>query len=380
MSKHSKLSPSGAHRWMKCPASVRLSENIKDTNSVYAREGTLAHQLAACVIGEELLGEDHAEKIREIEDDKLYSRDMGDYVTDYLSYVETVMHEHTRPILELEKRVEMKSISPEIYGTADCLIISEHRLDIIDFKYGANVEVNVLGNEQLRLYAIGALEAYDGLIFDINTVGMHIAQPRMNNFEGEIVPKTDLITWGKDAKVKAREALKGDTEPVCGEHCKFCKAKVVCRAYADQYDTSVDPTNPNVMTYQEIAERIGAYEGLSTYLKELKSFALSQALDGHRIPGYKVVEGRSNRQWGDREQAFTRLTESGIEADSLYQKKPLTPPQVEKLVGKKKFKEIAEFVEKPAGKPTLAKETDKRKEYTPTERLRGMFSPEGVDF
>ncbi|MDU2112484.1 MAG: DUF2800 domain-containing protein, partial [Clostridiales bacterium] len=46
MTKHALLSASSASRWINCPPSARLTENIKEETSVYAEEGSLAHELA----------------------------------------------------------------------------------------------------------------------------------------------------------------------------------------------------------------------------------------------------------------------------------------------------------------------------------------------
>lgn len=382
MAKHSKLSPSAAHRWINCPASIELSKNVEDTRSVYAAEGTLAHALAAYVVGEELLSEDNKDKIEKIKKNDLYEPDMNDYVYDYLSYIRSIMDNgvHVKPQIQLENRFVMKSVSSEIFGTADCVIISRNRLDIIDFKYGRNVEVSAVNNEQLRLYAIGAVEFFDGLICDIQDICMHIVQPRMNNISTETLTKDELLAWRDSIIPKAKEALKGDSEPISGDWCKFCRAKSFCRTYSDQFNTDTPITDPRILSFDEIAERIKALDGVATYLKELKEYALSEALKGEKIPGLKVVEGRSVRKWKDQKKAFKHAIEMGVSEDDLYQKKPLSPPQVEKLIGSKKFDEMAQFVVKPTGKPTLVDETDKRKEYTKLQQTQNAFDDEGVVF
>lgn len=363
MSEHAKLSPSAAERWINCPASVELSELVPDTSSVYANEGTLAHRLAAYKV-EKSLGYNTA-LYEDIRKDDLYTQDMEDYTDDYCTYVESKRSEYKKPATLIETRVDLSFIAPNTFGTADCIILAENTVHIIDFKYGKNVEVSAINNPQMRLYALGVLEQYDGLVYNIDTVYTHIVQPRMNNFSSEKITKGDLKKWYEETvKPKAEIALNEKSDPVPGDWCMFCRAKAICKSYGHQYDTSIAPDDPRVLDYSEIAKRIIQLDALNSYLKKLKEFALQEALKGRNIPGFKVVEGRSNRKWSDQDAAFKYALSVGLKEDKLYQKKPITPPAFEKLVGKKKFKnEYSQFVDKPRGKPTLVEDSDSREEY-----------------
>jgi hypothetical protein len=68
---------------------------------------------------------------------------------------------------------------PDCWGTSDAVIVSPDAVEVCDFKYGLGVRVDAEGNPQIRLYGVGALEAYGDLLGDVHTVRLHIFQPRL---------------------------------------------------------------------------------------------------------------------------------------------------------------------------------------------------------
>lgn len=352
MPEHAKLSPSAAERWINCPASVKLSEDFPDTSSKYAAEGTLAHEIAA----KKLLNEPYSA----LKKDPLYSPDMEMYTDEYVEYVEKIKKELTgKPVMQIETRLDLSFIAPNTFGTADCIIIHGNELHIVDFKYGQNVEVDAKKNPQMMIYALGALNLYDKLIFDIHTVHLHIVQPRMNNFSRDLIDKEEIETWCKDTvRPAARDAIAGSNKASYGDWCKFCRAKAICREYGNRFNIKMNPDDPITLSASEIADRIRALEGLDGYLKTLQEYALAEAIKGKEFPGFKVVEGRSTRKWKDQEKALKIATDEGYE---VYETKPLTLAKIEKLMGSKAFKLLlGDEITKPKGKPTLVPDSDKR--------------------
>lgn len=384
MPSHSKLSPSASERWINCPISVHLSEGFKDTQSIYAAEGSLAHKLGELKIYKELKfpGEEFPktkEELVKVRKNKLYQDEMEEYTDEYLEHVRSVFNEIELSYLLTEIKVDLSEwLGANSFGTADCIICSPGILHIFDFKYGKNVEVKARNNSQMRLYALGAAEMFDP-VYGFETVITHIIQPRMNNFSSETIKLKDLRDWANSVVKPAAEAAltaKGDAHK--GKWCTFCLAKAVCREYGKEYENPPGRDDPHKLSLQEIAYRISKLEGIDTYLKILKEFALSEVLSGKDVPGYKAVEGRSNRSWSDQEKAFNKAIESGIERSALYEEKPLTLAKIEKLMGKKEFNNLlGEFVIKPQGKPTLVKDTDKR---SPFKRKSAKESFKNVDF
>ncbi len=364
---HAKLAPSASERWINCPGSVKLSENFPDTTSIYAKEGSLAHKLGEIKLKSRQFNKEiDAKEYQKIQDNELYSADMEDFTDEYVEYIEAIINSFDiNPFIEIETNLDLSFIAPNTFGTADCLILDGDTLHVVDFKYGKNVEVDPTENPQMMIYALGALKMYDGLIFDIKNVTMHIVQPRKNNLSSWTVSKAELLnTLETVIKPKADEALSDHGETKYGDWCIFCKAKPICRAYSERFNPQFKVDNPKELSNKEIAERISVLEGMNGYLKTLKEYAVEKALEGEEFPGYKVVEGRSARKWTDQAKAFDIAEGAGFDHSVLYEQVPLTLPKVETMMGKKTFDELlGDFVEKPKGKPTLVEDKDKRDNY-----------------
>ncbi|MBQ3893688.1 MAG: DUF2800 domain-containing protein, partial [Clostridia bacterium] len=150
----------------------------------------------------------------------------------------------------------------------------------------------------------------------------------------------------------------------CGEWCRFCKAKAICRKRAEenlkmaQYDFAPADT----LDETEIAAVLDRADELAAWVTDVKEYALSQALQGVRYPSYKVVEGRSARKYVNEEAVAHAVNAAGYDP---YSHKVLGLTEMQKLLGKQKFNELlAEYIVKPQGKPTLVPESDKRPEMT----------------
>lgn len=369
MSSHAKLSPSSAERWINCPPSVKMSERFKDKSSVYAEEGTLAHKLAELKLKKELMKIDVDDnEFLKIKEHELYSPDMEEHTDEYVEYIRHLLSKllDKSPFIKAETKLDLSFIASNTFGTADCIIASGDELFVIDFKYGKNVEVSSEYNYQMMLYALGALELFDGLIYDFKKVTMIIIQPRMNNISTFTLSKKELYEFLNElVKPNAKKALKGEGNTNYGDWCKFCKAKSICRNYANKYNPRFKKVDPNCLTNTEIAERIKALKGLEGYLSELKDYAVNASLDGEYFPGYKVVEGRSLRAWNNEEEALEKIkNNTDLEDKDLFETKPKSISKLEKLIGKRKFADITDgLINKPKGKPTLVEESDKRPIY-----------------
>jgi len=105
---------------------------------------------------------------------------------------------------------------------------------------------------------------------------------------------------------------------------------------------------------------------LVSWAKLIKDYALDQAVNnGVRYPGFKLVEGKSNRAFTSDEEVVKALENIGYTEIDIFNKKIKSLTEIEKLLGKKRFKEVlADLVIKPAGKPTLVPEEDKREEIS----------------
>lgn len=378
---HALLSASSAERWINCPPSARLTENMPDTESPHAAEGTLAHSLAELKVRkkfENMRKSEFDRRLGEIRKDPLYAPEMDSHTDTYLDCILKVAHGYSKvkPYVVAEKRLDYSAYVPGGFGTCDCAMLCKNDLHIFDFKYGKGVPVSAEDNPQLKLYALGALAEYD-FLYDIQSVTLHIVQPRLDNISDFTIGVDALTEWGSSIRPAAELADRGEGEFKCGDWCRFCKAKANCRARAEDFFTLEKSAElpKELLSDHEIGEILERASRLKNWVSEVEEYVLSEILSGKSVDGWKAVEGRSNRKITDIDSAFEVLKKEGYDEAMLYERKPITLTELEKLVTKKKLEElIGGMIDKPRGKPTLAPESDKRQPYAPD--LKEMFGGE----
>lgn len=379
---HALLSASSAHRWLYCTPSARLEEKLPDTESEAAREGTLAHALCELKLRHYFYTPDFSKRkysaaVKKLQKDPLWQPEMDRYTDDYADYVKSIaLSAPCAPAVRIEQRVDYSTYAPEGFGTADCLLIGGQALIVIDFKYGKGVPVSAEGNPQLSLYALGAYEAYR-ILFDIRKVRLVVIQPRINNISEWETSVEELLQFGELVKQRAEMAYSGDGEfKPSPEACRFCRAGATCRARSDhnvRQAFDIGPLPP-LITDAEVGERLAALEDVAKYQKDLQAYALKKCLAGGEIPGWKAVEGRTVRAWSDQDAALDALIYGGVAPEILYKREPLTLAQIEKEVGKDTLSELAgKYITRTAGKPTLAKASDKREAITNKKTAKEAF-------
>lgn len=371
--KHAILSASSAHRWINCPPSVKLCENLPGGTSVYAEEGTLAHEICELKVRKTFLepmsAKTYTTRLNKLKKHELFKNEMLGYTDDYLEYVQKIVHSYDiAPVIAVEKKVEFKEIVKDGYGTADCIIVAGDTLTIIDFKYGKGVPVSAENNPQMMLYAIGAYNAFS-FLYDIKKVKMSIVQPRLSKEVSEFeLPIDEILKWGNEVVKPAAElAYAGEGEFKAGEHCTFCGVRATCRERArknleaDFYDMKLPP----LLTDEEVGEALKKAQDLAKWAEHLKEYALTESLKGKIIPGWKAVNGRSVRVFTNTEEAVKKLISSGINEALLYKRELHTLAQMEKIVGVKEFNSmVGDLIDKAPGKPALVLESDKRERIT----------------
>ena len=357
---HAILSASSSDRWLHCPPSARLCESYDDKGSDYAAEGTDAHALCEYKL-RRALGMEATDPTENL---SWFKEEMSDCANGYAAYVleqvEAAKQSCADPVVLIEQRVDFSRWVESGFGTADCIIIADGTLQVIDYKHGLGVLVDATENPQMQCYALGALELFDG-IYDIDTVRMTIYQPRRDNVSTYELSKNELYRWADEVlKPTADLAFAGDGNFLCGEWCGFCKAKHDCRARADanmelaRYDFKPPP----LLTDDEVEEILARVDDLVAWASDIKDYALQQAISGKEWHGYKLVEGRSNRKYTNETAVAGAVADAGFDP---YERKLLGVTAMQKLLGKSRFDEIlAAYIEKPQGKPTLVPESDKR--------------------
>lgn len=375
MSSHALLSPSSAHRWMNCPLAPRLEATLPEKPSEYAREGTVAHsvcEITAKKKFKKVKAAEYNRVIKKLKTDASWDDEMLHTAETYVEHLtERAMEFANEPYIAFEVKVDISDYVPEAFGRCDCVMFGGDTLIITDYKHGEGVPVSPDENPQLMLYALGALKLYKPLFgVALKKVAVYIDQPRIGAYDGWTCTVDELLAWGESVKPKAQMAFMGFGEYHAGDWCRFCRANGICKAQAEQQigafdDFSAAVGNPTaLLSPSEMGEVLKRGETLVSWYETVREKALESLLNGEKIPGYKVVEGRSTRCWTDQDKALDKLQESGVDRAVIYDSVPKTLAQLEKLLGTARFKElVGEFVTKPQGKPTLALETDSRKEF-----------------
>ncbi len=396
---HAVVTASGFERWSNCTAAPRYEELFPDgETSVYAAEGTLAH--AVC----ELYGRKKFtpmstrkfnSELKKLKSHALWQDEMSKTAEFYVNFLVEKANEYEAiPHVAFEVRVDLSEYIPEGFGTCDCIMIGGDTLRITDYKHGKGVPVSSINNGQMRAYALGALKMFYPIYGDsIKRVCTAIVQPRITeDVVEEWLSVDELKEWGANVlRPKAQAAYFGVGTFCAGEWCRFCKGKAECRARAEYYAgfsqyvnadiegrmtaadleradqlSSMDVAKPPVLSDAEIGELLAKAEGLAAWYADLQEYARDAILTGREIPGWKVVEGKRIRAFTDADAAMEKMRSEGYDDAILYDRKPKTLAQLEKLTGKKRFTELmGDLITWPPGKPTLVSATDARDPYSP---------------
>jgi hypothetical protein len=384
MKAHARLSPSAAHRWLRCTASPTLEAQYEATTSEYAEEGTFAHSLAELYTSNALgliSKRSYTAKLNKMKKNDFFNQEMADAADEYAMYIKErllkVQESCPDAFAELEVKLDLTDFIPEGFGTADCIIIAEPEMYVIDFKYGKGVKVEAEGNPQMEIYALGALAKY-GALYDIQKINMTIIQPRLGGISEFRMDTGALRAWASIHIIPfAKEAYEGPGRFCPGEEtCRFCRAKQDCKARADYYVSLFDDSpDADFLTPDEAGKILQEAAGMKEWLKDLEDKVTSCLFQGMPVAGWKLVAGRSNRTITDEDTVVRILkTEADLTEDQIWTKKLAGITQYEKLLGKKTFNELlGDYVVKPEGKPTLAPADDKRPEIFPAEQVVNAF-------
>ncbi len=358
---HAILSASASHRWLMCPPSVRLCEQFPgDGGSEFAAEGTEAHELCEYKL-KSALGMPAENPVPHL---LRYIEEMEECASGYAAHVLSLVEEAKQtckdPGVLIEQRVDFSEWVPEGFGTADCIIVADGTLRIVDYKHGLGVLVEAEGNPQMKCYALGALGLFDAL-YDIDTISMTIYQPRRENISSWEISRDDLLKWAENTlKPVAALAFAGKGEFCAGEWCGFCKARHTCRARAEanlmlaKHEFKL----PDLLEDTEIEVALAKADELAAWVADIREYALQRALSGKVWHGWKLVEGRSVRKYRNEDEVVRAVCEAGFDP---FEKKVLGITAMQKLLGKARFDELLSgLITKPKGKPTLAPDSDKR--------------------
>lgn len=372
---HAILGPSKAHRWMRCPGSIAFEASIPDTPSAYAEEGTQAHEMAAWIL----------QGMTPFTDDV----DMLEHVSVYVDYVRREAEGHQLLVEQIVDYSDVIDVE-DSFGTSDAVILAGDTIKVIDLKYGMGVRVDATENEQLQLYALGALEVF-GLVGDFKTVKMAIVQPRLDHISEWEISVEDLRAFGSEAlgcaKIAARfidSVVSVDALHPGPKQCRFCKAKAICPALLaevqdavgadfDNLDADDIKTAPMGMGPNHLGQALAAVPLIEDWCKAVRAKAEAELLAGREVAGFKLVQGRNGaRKWGNEKEAEATLKKMKLKVEEMYDLKLITPPAAEKLakagvIGPRQWPALQGLITQKPGPPSVAPVTDKRPAWSPAD-------------
>jgi len=394
---HSALSPSSAERWIACPGSIALSATVpKKPSSPAAAEGTACHTLSESLVTGEATEADLRKRVGQTMktwDGFLVTitDEMVDGAVLYDNTIKALVAEFQggKIVAKPEVKVVASSIDPEVRGTADYAIYQvKRRLMVIDFKYGKKA-VNPVENKQLGIYLVGVMDSL-AKSDDFDELELIVVQPRAGGkaVRRWVVPKEWVAQFRKDMRAAVAATRVKNARLSAGNWCFFCPVKGVKRvdgslacpeigkelARQAQTDFSVIPVegasplpDPRKLAAVELARILSWRTVIESWLNDLEERGAELRRAGLDMPGFKIVESRTHRQWAKGEKDIVEDLALYLDEDALYDLPTLkSVAQVEKLLGPgKSGKGVLEalgLVTKPEGKLILVPEDDSREE------------------
>jgi hypothetical protein len=409
---HSYWSASKFESIMLCPGKIVLEDGAPENTNSYAAEGTAAHQVltwalqedrpAAAYIGR-VIHLDRAGKVCEPADAAYtYEVDveMAEHVQVCVDYANDLRGDDGVVFADIRVNYSSYLDVPEdtAWGTADVIVARGNELIVVDFKYGRGVEVSAERNPQMSLYALGALQAYQGLVADFERVRMAIVQPRVKSAPSEWdCSVEELETWGRSTARSAAASCMLAAQTRIDEEWektflrpgekqwKFCKAKATCPALRNEVAVTITNVSPLPATPEEfdgleivdaipvstadtewLAAALNKVDLIEDWCKAVRAEAERRLLAGKPVPGWKLVQGKKGpRQWADAKAAEELLKSMRLKQEEMYEMKLISPTTAEKLhkagvIGPRQWPRLQELITQSEGKPHVAPESDSR--------------------
>lgn len=361
-------------RLIRCPASFRLAQNMRGPragSSIYAATGTAAHALA-----EEMLtqGQDPASQLGQIVtvDGHEITVD-DDMVRGTRTYVaEVKARSQGAAIVRLETRVTLDPYwtgtapyGPPVPAFGTCDFWGYHagtrHLDVLEYKNGAGVYVDVTDNPQLLFYAAGVLlELQNMNLPPPLTVDLTVVQPNMPDRDQVRTHRTtalDVLIWVDDILIPTiTEAAQPGARIAAGAHCRFCPALVACPIKAsiaqDLARKDFGPTDAKPVEYtpEQRASVLNDYLLVEDHIKAVRELTQDLFLKGEDTPGWALVPTRPTRSWDAGVSTIQRdLILAGVapaQAALLYAPpEPRSPAQAEKLLSPVAWAVVSQHVQ-----------------------------------
>ena len=367
---HSSLGASSCYRWWNCPGSIYLSKGIPSKTSLFAREGTVAHELSQKCLEE---GVDMDMFLGQVIDEIPVTEEMVEAVQEYIEQCRVQISLATMPPM-IETRISLERLNPPspMFGTDDFMCVQGDTLVVMDLKYGKGVKVSAKGNPQLKYYALGGLYALPDTL-GIKKIRAAIIQPRVMGYSGPDWAEYDILEimeWSVELIDRAKIAMQPDAKVEAGSWCKFCPATGLCPVQADkalkaaQDVFSVEEASETVLTLpaiskltpKELAYLLQNAKMIEDWIEAARNAATALlTADASSIPGWEMGPKRGQREWLDEDEAAKILLKECLTEDLIYSKSIISPANAETILSKR-YKEEGKAKTLKAGKE-LAKVT-----------------------
>jgi hypothetical protein len=374
MAAHAKLGASSSHRWMECPGSIRLSQGVSDKGSLFAMEGTAAHELASQCLMEDVDAIDYLGTKIEVPgapEPFIVNEDMVEAVQVYLDAVNGDREKGDE--IYIEHKFSLESFYSGMFGTSDAVLLQpkSNLLRVYDYKHGAGVAVDVENNPQLQYYGVGSALSFKGF----SEIELVVVQPRATHRDGPVrrwrLSIIELMDFMEDLREAAKRTEAPDAALKSGDHCRFCPARGFCPELRTSAERSAmveftpqgmnSAPAPNFLSPEDIDTILRQADLVETWIAAVREYAHQSMVAGLRVPGWKLVAKRANRVWTDEMEAAMTLKALGVPEDKIYVKKIVSPAAGEKLVPKKIRDQLLELIAPGTSSgSTLAREEDKR--------------------
>jgi Protein of unknown function (DUF2800) len=381
--KHSRFAPSSLHRILACPQSVGLAEAavqadpLRAKSSSYAAEGTVAHDIAAAILGDQHDRGAFIGDVVEIDGHAItVDAAMHEHGQAYADYVRRQMHKDSK--LMVEEIVDLNEVvgrAAEMYGHLDAATwsLSAGHLDITDYKYGAGIAVSPVENPQLMAYALGALFMLrKSERRRIRTVGVHVFQPRMaDGIADWKIDAVDLQMWAAEILSPTINAIVRGLElpPLStGAHCRFCPALSVCPAWAEKVDREMREafsTPIGDLPGSDLAQALSRVRELAPWIDGVEEEAKRRLLEGGTgaddVPGWKPVVAQWRRFWANGADPKAIAKALGLKPAAVLTEPALrTPADLEKKLKKSDRGKLDDLVERKPYGVSIVPEGDPR--------------------
>lgn len=374
MSDHARLSLSHSDLWMGCAAWPRIVADVGEETSPEIEFGNDSHAIL-----ENMLIDAHVSNPA-LKDECDCAKETYDYV---MAQWEQMGFDETTCLAEADIKVTSTG-RDDVWGSADVVLYNEHTLHVIDHKTGVGTYVDEKTSNQLKHYAVGAIDTFS---LKPERILMTISQPRFWGDEPKQrtleMTRDELMVWLATESVPAAKAT-DDPNAVgtASTRCKKCAGRHVCE-YRDQaVCNALTGVMATTMEVQEVEIRKNQDETIydndrlsevlmmvpviRDYCDALEEHAQEIIMKGEKVPSYKVVATGGRAKWTD-EEAVAQALHKTQTAKKAFTPKLKTPNQIMALKPSAGLKKKLEaLIGHSDGGLALVLESDERESVAPS--------------